>query len=158
MKNILKLDNMSTLTPIEQVFNEMSRGWNNVFDFTPAFTGIETAEKWPRYTILKDKKDENKFKIMIAAAGLSKENFKITALKNKLCVTYNEEPLKDVAEDGDYEVVSNTIARRKFTQYFTAPETYIIKVSNAEMKDGMLEIYAETVIPKDMKEIEYKIK
>ena len=158
MRNILKLDNMSTLTPIEQMFNEMSRGWNNVFDFTPTFTGIETAEKWPRYTILKDKKDENKFKIMIALAGLDKKKIKITTLKNKLCVSYNEEPLNDTSEDDDYEVVSNTIARRKFTQYFTAPETYIIKVSNAEMKDGILEIYIKTEIPKDMKEVEYEIK
>lgn len=158
MRKTLSLNNMATLPSLSELVTEMSRGWNNVFDFTPTFTGVETAEKWPRYTILKDKKDDNKFKIMIAAAGLSKNKFKITSLKNKLCVSYDEEPLADVADDGQYEIVSNTIARRKFTQYFTAPETYIIQVTSAELKDGMLEIYAETIIPKDMKEVEYKIK
>jgi len=155
MRNVLRLNNMTTLSPIEQIMNEMSRGWDNVFDFTPTFAGIETKDKYPKYTILKDKENENKFKIMIAAAGLDKKYFKVTSLKNKLCVTYDEDSVEESdekKEEDQYEVVSSTIAKRKFTQYFTAPETYIIKVSKAEMKDGMLEIYAETEIPKDMKE------
>lgn len=156
MTKILRLNNMTTLSPIEQIVSEMSRGWDNVFDFTPAFAGIETKDKYPKYTILKDKKDENKFKIMIAAAGLDKNYFKITSLKNKLCVTYDEDQVledsEDKQEEDRYEVISSTIAKRKFTQYFTAPETYIIKVEKAEIKDGMLEIYVETEIPEDMKE------
>lgn len=162
MRNVLRLNNMTTLSPIEQIMNEMSRGWDNVFDFTPTFSGIETKDKYPKYEILKDKKNENKFKILIAAAGLDKKYFKITSLKNKLCVTYDEdqiiEPVEEEKEVDQYEVVSSTIAKRRFTQYFTAPETYIIKVSNAEMKNGMLEIYAETEIPKDMKEKIIEIK
>lgn len=155
MTKILRLNNMTTLSPIEQIVNEMSRGWDNVFDFTPAFAGIETKDKYPKYEILKNKKNENKFKIMIASAGLDKKYFKITSLKNKLCVTYDEDQIIEGVEtepEDEYEVVSSTIAKRKFTQYFTAPETYIIKVENAEMKDGMLEIYVETEIPDDMKE------
>ena len=83
---------------------------------------------------------------------MDKEKFKITSLKNKLCVTYDETTDSKDLEDDEYETVSNTISKRKFTQYFTAPETYVIKVENAEMKDGMLEIYVETEIPEDMKE------
>ena len=130
----------------------MSAGWGNVFDFSPAFCGLENKDKYPKYTILKNKKEENKFKILIAAAGMDKEKFKITSLKNKLCVTYEETTDTKDLEDDEYETVSNTISKRKFTQYFTAPETYVIKVENAEMKDGMLEIYVETEIPEDMKE------
>lgn len=155
MRNLLRLNNMTTLSPIEQIMNEMAAGWGNVFDFEPAFMGIENKDKYPRYTILKNKKEENKFKIMIASAGLDKKYFKITSLKNKLCVTYDEDQIIEGAEiepEDEYEVVSNTIAKRKFTQYFTAPETYTIKVEGAEMKDGMLEIYVETEIPEDMKE------
>ena len=122
------------------------------FDFSPAFCGLENKDKYPKYTILKNKKEENKFKILIAAAGMDKEKFKITSLKNKLCVTYEETTDTKDLEDDEYETVSNTISKRKFTQYFTAPETYVIKVENAEMKDGMLEIYVETEIPEDMKE------
>ena len=143
---------MTTLSPIEQIMNEMSAGWGNVFDFSPAFCGLENKDKYPKYTILKNKKEENKFKILIAAAGMDKEKFKITSLKNKLCVTYEETTDTKDLEDDEYETVSNTISKRKFTQYFTAPETYVIKVENAEMKDGMLEIYVETEIPEDMKE------
>ncbi len=143
---------MTTLSPIEQIMNEMSAGWGNVFDFSPAFCGLENKDKYPKYTILKNKKEENKFKILIAAAGMDKEKFKITSLKNKLCVTYDETTDTKDLEDDEYETVSNTISKRKFTQYFTAPETYVIKVENAEMKDGMLEIYVETEIPEDMKE------
>ena len=156
MRNLIRLNNMTTLSPIEQIMESMAR-WDNAFDFTPAFSGIETKDKWPKYTILKDKKEENKFKIMIAAAGLKKENFKITTLKNKLCVTY-EESAEEKTEEDQYEVVSSTIAKRKFTQYFYANENYTINVADAEMKDGMLEIYVETEIPEDMEEIEHKIK
>lgn len=152
MRNLLRLNNMTTLSPIEQIMNEMSAGWGNVFDFSPAFCGLENKDKYPKYTILKNKKEENKFKILIAAAGMDKEKFKITSLKNKLCVTYEETTDTKDLEDDEYETVSNTISKRKFTQYFTAPETYVIKVENAEMKDGMLEIYVETEIPEDMKE------
>ena len=152
MRNLLRLNNMTTLSPIEQIMNEMAAGWGNVFDFEPAFMGIENKEKWPRYTILKNKKEENKFKIVMAIAGLNKEKLKITTLKNKLCVNYDETTDDKSLSNDEYEVISNTIARRNFTQYFTAPEAYEIKVEKAEMKDGMLEIYVETEIPDDMKE------
>lgn len=152
MRNLLRLNNMTTLSPIEQIMNEMAAGWGNVFDFEPAFMGIENKDKWPRYTILKNKKEENKFKIVMAVAGLDKEKLKITTLKNKLCVSYDEITDDKSLSNDEYEVVSNTIARRNFTQYFTAPETYTIKVESAEVKDGMLEICVETEIPEDMKE------
>lgn len=152
MRNLLRLNNMTTLSPIEQIMNEMAAGWGNVFDFEPAFMGIENKDKWPRYTILKNKKEENKFKIVMAVAGLDKEKLKITTLKNKLCVSYDEITDDKSLSNDEYEVVSNTIARRNFTQYFTAPETYTIKVESAEVKDGMLEICVETEIPDDMKE------
>ena len=152
MRNLLRLNNMTTLSPIEQIIDEMTGRWGNVFDFSPAFSGLENKEKWPRYSILKNKKEENKFKITMAVAGLDKNKLKITTLKNKLCVSYDETTDDKDLENEEYEVVSNTIARRKFTQYFTAPETYTIKVESAEVKDGMLEIYVETEIPEDMKE------
>ena len=158
MRNLIRLNNMTTLSPIEQIMNEMAAGWGNVFDFEPAFMGIENKDKWPRYTILKNKKEENKFKIVMAVAGLDKEKLKITTLKNKLCVSYDETTDDKSLSNDEYEVVSNTIARRNFTQYFTAPETYTIKVENAEVKDGMLEICVETEIPEDMKEKTIDIK
>ena len=158
MTNLIRLNNMTTLSPIEQIMNEMSAGWGNVFDFSPAFCGLENKDKYPKYTILKNKKEENKFKILIAAAGMDKEKFKITSLKNKLCVSYDETTDTKDLEDEEYEVMTNTISKRKFTQYFTAPEAYIIKVEKAEMKDGMLEIYVENEIPEDMKEQTIDIK
>ena len=158
MRNLLRLNNMTTLSPIEQIMNEMTARWDNVFDFSPAFSGLENKEKYPRYSILKNKKEENKFKIVMAIAGLDKDKIKITTLKNKLCVSYEETTDSKDLEDEEYEVISNNIARRKFTQYFNANENYTIKVESAETKDGMLEIYVKTEIPEDMKEIEYKIK
>ena len=158
MRNLIRLNNMTTLSPIEQIMNEMSAGWGNVFDFSPAFCGLENKDKYPKYTILKNKKEENKFKILIAAAGMDKEKFKITSLKNKLCVSYDETTDSKDFEDDEYEVMTNTISKRKFTQYFTAPEAYVIKVEKAEMKDGMLEIYVENEIREDMKETTIDIK
>ncbi len=158
MRNLLRLNNMTTLSPIEQIMNEMTARWDNAFDFSPAFSGLENKEKYPRYSILKNKKEENKFKIVMAIAGLDKDKIKITTLKNKLCVSYEETTDSKDLEDEEYEVISNNIARRKFTQYFNANENYTIKVESAETKDGMLEIYVKTEIPEDMKEIEYKIK
>ncbi len=152
MRNLLRLNNMTTLSPIEQIMNEMTARWDNVFDFSPAFSGLENKDKYPKYEILKNKKEENKFKILIAAAGMNKESFHITTLKNKLCVTYEEATDSKDLEDEEYESITNTISKRKFTQYFNANENYIIKVVSAEMKDGMLEIYVETEIPEDMKE------
>ena len=51
MRNLLRLNNMTTLSPIEQLMNEMTARWDNAFDFSPAFCGLDNKEKWPKYTI-----------------------------------------------------------------------------------------------------------
>lgn len=159
MTRTFRINNMTTLSPMDEFEQFMDNftsfhKWGKVFDLEKTFEPINNKDKYPKYTILKHKEDDSKRRIKIAAAGMNKDDFIVTTLKNKLCVKYEPK----CVECDEWEVMENNIGSRAFTQYFTAPEAYIVKVEEAEIKDGILIIDVNIEIPEDMKETEYKIK
>jgi len=114
---------------------------------------LNTAHKtnlqsYPPYDLLK--LDEDTYRISLAVAGFSRENIDISVDKGTLIIK------GEIVEVIDAEVVHKGIAGRKFVRSFALGE--YMEVSGAELKDGMLNISIDRVVPEEKKPKAIKIK
>jgi molecular chaperone IbpA len=103
---------------------------------------------YPPYDLVKI--DEDNFKLSLAVAGFSKDNIDVS-LDNGTLIIKGE-----IEESEDVEIVHKGIAGRKFTRTFALGE--YMEISGATLKDGMLNIDIERIIPEDKKPKLIKIK
>jgi len=106
------------------------------------------SQSYPPYDILK--LDEDTYRISIAVAGFSKENVDVSVDNGTLTIK------GEIVEVTDAEVVHKGIASRKFTRSFALGE--YMEVTGADLKDGMLHINVDRVVPEDKKPKTIKIK
>jgi molecular chaperone IbpA len=121
--------------------------------FNRELSRLNTAHKtnsqtYPPYDLLK--LDEDTYRISLAVAGFSRENIDIS-VDNRTLIIKGE-----IVEVLDAEVVHKGIAGRKFVRSFALGE--YMEVTGAEMKDGMLHINVDRVIPEDKKPKTIEIK
>ena len=129
-------------------------GFDSVIDrlqsdfFTDSFQG---TQNFPPYNIIK--RDGLNYDIEMAVAGFAEEDLDIEYADNVLTVSSKEsEPFKDSTEP---ECVHKGIAVRKFTKKFSLADDVI--VNDASMKNGMLTISMEKVVPEGKKKRSIKI-
>ena len=106
------------------------------------------SQTYPPYDLLK--LDEDTYRISLAVAGFSRENIDISVDNGTLIIK------GEIVEVTDAEVVHKGIAGRKFVRSFALGE--YMEVTGAEMKDGMLHINVDRVIPEDKKPKTIEIK
>ena len=106
------------------------------------------TQSYPPYDLLK--LDEDTYRISIAVAGFSKDDISVSVDNGTLIIK------GEIVEVTDAEVVHKGIAGRKFTRSFALGE--YMEVTGAEMKDGMLHINVDRVVPEDKKPKTIKIK
>jgi molecular chaperone IbpA len=106
------------------------------------------TQSYPPYDLLK--LDEDTYRISIAVAGFSKEDIDVSVDNGTLIIK------GEIVEVTDAEVVHKGIAGRKFTRSFALGE--YMEVTGADMKDGMLHINVDRIIPEDKKPKTIKIK
>ena len=113
--------------------------FDNIFD--SVFNLNESNTSYPPYNILKS---DNNYTISLAIAGFSKDEIDVSLQENELVI-------KGVAKDQDdkIEFLHRGIAGRNFERKFRLADT--IKVSDANYKDGLLNIYLEREIPEHQK-------
>ena len=121
-------------------------GFEKVFDQLDEF--IHHSKKLPSYPPYNIKRDGNNFTIEMALAGFSKNDIEITTVEDILTISSNKESSK---ENEVYRGISN----RKFTRNFSMADD--IEIKSAELKDGLLNIKLERVIPEDKKPRKIKI-
>ena len=131
--------------------------WNSLRPFSVGFDSIfeefdrmlELTERhssnYPPYNI--HKLNENDYKIEIALAGYSKDDIELELRENTLTVR-NKKKEKVVNEEGN-GVIHKGISTRHFERSFTISED--IKVKNAELKNGLLNIDLKRIIPEEKK-------
>ena len=131
--------------------------WNSLRPFSVGFDSIfeefdrmlESTERYssnyPPYNI--HKLNENDYKIEIALAGYSKDDIELELRENTLTVR-NKTKEKVVNEEGN-GVIHKGISTRHFERSFTISED--IKVKNAELKNGLLNIDLKRIIPEEKK-------
>jgi molecular chaperone IbpA len=123
-------------------------GFNRELDRLNAVHNLATRQAYPPYDIFK--LDEDTYKLSLAVAGFSKDDINVSVDNGTLIVK------GELAEVSDAEIVHKGIAGRKFTRTFALGE--YMEVTGAEMKDGMLHIDIDRIIPDDKKPKVIKIK
>ena len=131
--------------------------WNSLRPFSVGFDSIfeefdrmlESTERYnsnyPPYNIRKI--NENDYKIEVALAGYSKDDIELE-LKDSTLTVRNKQKEKVVNDDSN-GVIHKGISTRQFKRAFTISED--IKVKNAELQNGLLNIDLERIIPDEKK-------
>jgi molecular chaperone IbpA len=146
------------------IFNQLrplSVGFDDVFDhFESMFDGpsVSIGSNYPPYNIVKT--GHNKFDIEVALAGFNKKDIDVTSENGVLTI---ESKVKSVMNDSvgadakkDEEMIHKGISKRYFKKSFTIADD--IEIKGAELKDGMLRVSMEKIVPeaKKLKTIEIK--
>jgi molecular chaperone IbpA len=110
---------------------------------------LESTERYnsnyPPYNIRRI--NENDYKIEVALAGYSRDDIELELKENTLTVR-NKQKEKIVNEEGN-GVIHKGISTRQFERSFTISED--IKVKNAELVNGLLNIDLERIVPEEKK-------
>lgn len=116
-------------------------GFDRLFDLLENSALGQASESYPPFDLIK--LDENHYRINLAVAGFSRDEIDITAQQNQLIVSGKKK------DDEKVEFIHRGIANRQFERRFGLAD--FIKVSDADMKDGLLSIDLIREIPEAMR-------
>ena len=121
--------------------------------FNRELSRLNTAHKtnsqaYPPYDLLK--LDEDTYRLSVAVAGFTKDDINVSVDNGTLVIK------GEIVEVTDAEVVHKGIATRKFTRSFALGE--YMEVTGADLKDGMLHVSIDRVVPEEKKPKTIKIK
>ena len=123
-----------------------SVGFDSIFDeFDRMLESSDFNSNYPPYNIKKI--NESNYKIEVALAGFDKKDIEIE-LKECLLSVKNKSKNQTIDENGN-GLIHKGISTRQFERSFTISED--IKVQNAELKNGLLNIDLERIIPDEKK-------
>jgi molecular chaperone IbpA len=133
------------------IFNQLrpvTVGFDNVFDHFERMMDDHnfnqmTATNFPPYNIVKT--GEYTYDVELALAGFSKDDIDVEYKDNMLTVKSKEKP-KEQDVDG---MLHRGISKRWFAKSFTIADD--VEVKGAELKDGLLKISMERIIPEGKK-------
>lgn len=142
------------------IFNRLrpvSVGFDSIFDhfgsmFDDDFIS-DIQPSYPPYNIVKSGK--NTYDIEVALAGFNKKDINVNVEDGMLTIETKKED-KTSEKDEDGEILHKGISKRYFKRSFTIAND--VKVKGAELKDGLLKVSMEKIIPeeKKLKTIEVK--
>ena len=125
------------------IFNQLrplSVGFDDMFDHFESMFDVPTVN-YPPYNLVKT--GDNKFNIEIALAGFNKKDINITSENGMLTIESKQDEKSKDTKDG--EVIHKGISKRYFKRSFTIADDVAIK--GAELKDGLLKVSMEKIIP-----------
>jgi molecular chaperone IbpA len=132
------------------IFNQLrpvSVGFDNVFDHFERMFEDDfrvPSVNYPPYNIVKT--GTNKYDIEVALAGYNKKDIDVSYEDNMLHIKSKKEDKEDKDEDG---VIHKGIAKRYFSKSFTIADD--VEVKGAELKDGLLKVSLERIVPESKK-------
>ena len=132
------------LRPLTVGFDDTFRHFESMFDHQ--LDHISTTA-FPHYNIVK--MDKNKYDIQIALAGYNKKDIDINLEEGVLTIESKKDEKKETKLDSEGEILHKGIAKRYFKKSFTIAED--CKVIGAELKDGLLRVSLERIVPEHKK-------
>ena len=123
------------LRPYAVGFDSLFDHFNNTLEYT-----VKQQTSYPPYNI--NKIDDLNYQVEMALAGFGKDDIEIKYSDNQLTIKSVEGDDKD-----EKDVIHRGISKRKFSRSFTLAED--IKVNGAELKDGMLLVELEKIVPEE---------
>ncbi len=140
------------------IFNSLrpfSIGFDDMFDqFETMLGGNGSAiqTNYPPYNIRRVGKD--KYAIEVALAGFNKSDVEVEYEDNLLTVRTKQ--IKNAERKNVDEIIHRGISQRSFSRSFTIADD--VKVDGAELKDGLLTINCEKIVPEAKKKRLIEIK
>jgi molecular chaperone IbpA len=141
------------------IFNTLrpfSIGFDNMFDQFENMLGnggLTMQSNYPPYNIKKTVKDN--YAIEVALAGFGKNDVEVEFEDNLLTVRTKQVDASDEKSENG-EIIHKGISQRQFARSFTIAED--VKVNGAQLKDGLLTIACERVVPEYKKKKLIEIK
>ena len=108
---------------------------------------------YPPYNIKKTSKDN--YTIEVALAGFNKKDVEVEFEDNLLTVRTKQID-KSVNKNVEGEIIHKGISQRQFARSFTIADD--VKVNDAGLKDGLLTIACEKIVPEHKKKKLIEIK
>ena len=142
------------------IFNQLrplSVGFDDVFDhfesmFNHQYDSI-SVPNYPPYNIIKTGKYT--YDIQVALAGYGKKDVDVSFENSILTIKSIKDKDEKEVEDND-GVLHKGIAKRMFTKSFTIADE--VEIKGAELKDGLLIVSMEKIIPESKKARKITIK
>lgn len=135
------------------IFNKLrpvSVGFDSIFDnFQSMFDDdfiSDIQPSYPPYNIVKSGK--NTYDIEVALAGFNKKDINVNVEDGLLTIESVKDEAEKEVEDNDGTLYRG-ISKRMFKRSFTIAND--VKVTGAELKDGLLRVSMEKIIPEEKK-------
>ncbi len=134
------------------IFNSLrpfSIGFDDMFDQFENMLGnggLSMQSNYPPYNIRRTGPD--KYSIEVALAGFSKNDVEVEFEDNLLTVRTKQVDKSENKND-DGEIIHKGISQRHFARSFTIADD--VKINGAQLKDGLLTIACERIIPEHKK-------
>ena len=141
------------------IFNSLrpfSIGFDDMFDQFESMLGngaLSMQSNYPPYNIRRTGKD--KYSIEVALAGFNKKDVEVE-FEDKLLTVRTKQVNKSQKKNEDGEIIHKGISQRQFARSFTIADD--VKVDGAELKDGLLTIACEKIVPEHKKKKLIEIK
>ena len=143
------------------IFNNLrplTVGFDNVFDqleymMEDRFFEKGTVANFPPYNIVKT--GENTYDVELALAGFNRNDIEVEYKENNLTVKSKKQEKADET-DPDGNMIHRGISKRMFSRSFTIAND--VEVKGAELKDGLLKVSLERIIPEHKKAKTIEIK
>ena len=130
-------------------------GYDNVFDrFESMFDNdhfFSTTSNYPPYNIVKT--GDYTYDIELALAGFGKKDIDVNYADSQLTIKSIKDEKAEEDADG---VLHKGISKRQFSRTFTIADD--VEVKGAELKDGLLKVSLEKIIPDSKKPRTIQIK
>ena len=140
------------------IFNKLitfTVGFDNVFDrFESMFDNdhfFSTTSYYPPYNIVKT--GDYTYDIELALAGFGKKDIDVNYADSRLTIKSIKDEKAEEDADG---VLHKGISKRQFSRTFTIADD--VEVKGAELKDGLLKVSLEKIIPDSKKPRTIQIK
>jgi|TARA_B100002019_G_scaffold220004_1_gene192683 molecular chaperone IbpA len=139
-KNILDLNN--------RLYQTSYVGFDRLFDeFFRLQSSTKNVPNYPPYNLVKD---GDSYTIEMAMAGLTDKDVDVVLEDRTLTISYEKSE-----EDSDEGVIHKGLAQRSFKRSFNLADD--IEVQKAQLKNGLLSIRMERIVPDEKKPQKIKL-
>ena len=135
------------------IFNQLrpvTVGFDNVFDhfermFNDDFFNVPTVN-YPPYNIVKT--GVNTYNVEVALAGFSRDDVSVEFAEGILTIKSKDRTVSE-KQDADGDIIHKGISKRYFSKSFTVSDD--VEIKGAELKDGLLTVSLERIVPESKK-------
>jgi molecular chaperone IbpA len=135
------------------IFNQLrpvTVGFDNVFDhfermFNDDFFNVPTVN-YPPYNIVKT--GVNTYNVEVALAGFSRDDVSVEFAEGILTIKSKDRTASE-KQDADGDIIHKGISKRYFSKSFTVSDD--VEIKGAELKDGLLTVSLERIVPESKK-------